>query len=400
MLMFKALKNRALLLLWGGQALSSIGDEIYRVALTWFAVGLIGPSTGFLSASIFLSVLIMSLFGGHWADRWDHRKTMITVDVLRFFLVLTPVLLNPWIPISMTELWIVTVIVASLGAFFDPAMQGLLPLHAPDTPTLRAATGMMATTIRLARVVGPALIGFLSPFVSQIHFFTLDAMTFLFSALTVYWIGPTPRQHTQFEKPGRFIESVRAGYQVISGSAGMLYASITKAISAGAWGLAYLLGLAIKVHDMPGSNTQTFGAALAAYGSGNIVSALVLANSPREKPTKILLLGFLWMGSGLVWMGLARSLPELMIAAVYTGAGGPLNDLPFTDVMQNRYSVRQIPTVFRWRIAIETSAYLAFMLIGPALMRGFSSSWVMAGCGMIVMVVGGSGAYRLMRTGA
>lgn len=45
--MLNALKKRAVALLWCGQAMSAIGDEIYRVALIWLAVNIIGPDTGF-----------------------------------------------------------------------------------------------------------------------------------------------------------------------------------------------------------------------------------------------------------------------------------------------------------------------------------------------------------------
>lgn len=48
--MLKALRHRAISRLWFGQALSSVGDEIYRVGLTWLAVGLIGADTGYLTA--------------------------------------------------------------------------------------------------------------------------------------------------------------------------------------------------------------------------------------------------------------------------------------------------------------------------------------------------------------
>jgi hypothetical protein len=38
--MIKALRQPGIKRLWFGQAFSSVGDEIYRVGLTWFAVGL------------------------------------------------------------------------------------------------------------------------------------------------------------------------------------------------------------------------------------------------------------------------------------------------------------------------------------------------------------------------
>src|SRR5579883_3279020 len=89
--MLRALRERAIVLLWGGQALSAVGDEIYRVALIWLAVGLIGERAGYLAAAQLGALFLLSATGGHWADAWEHRETMIRVDVLRGFLVLLPV---------------------------------------------------------------------------------------------------------------------------------------------------------------------------------------------------------------------------------------------------------------------------------------------------------------------
>jgi hypothetical protein len=50
MLMLQALRNRAIALLWGGQAASAIGDEIYRMALIWLAIGLVGTDSGYPAA--------------------------------------------------------------------------------------------------------------------------------------------------------------------------------------------------------------------------------------------------------------------------------------------------------------------------------------------------------------
>ena len=77
MLMLSALKDRAIARLWFGQAMSSIGDEIYRVGLTWLAVGIIGADTGYLAAGQAAALMILSFVGGKWADRWEPVRTMV-----------------------------------------------------------------------------------------------------------------------------------------------------------------------------------------------------------------------------------------------------------------------------------------------------------------------------------
>ena len=83
MSLFSPLRYRRITYLWGGQVFSAIGDELYTVALVWFSADLIGKDTGYLMAIQATSILVFSLFGGIWADRWDHLKTMFWVDIIR-----------------------------------------------------------------------------------------------------------------------------------------------------------------------------------------------------------------------------------------------------------------------------------------------------------------------------
>ena len=46
MFILKTLTHRPIRLLWGGQVLSAVGDELYKVALIWVAVGLVGARAG------------------------------------------------------------------------------------------------------------------------------------------------------------------------------------------------------------------------------------------------------------------------------------------------------------------------------------------------------------------
>src|SRR5262249_13374883 len=160
-----------------------IGDEIYRVALIWLAVGMIGVDTGYLPAAQCAAVIVLSLVGGRWASRWDSFRTMIWVDILRGLIVLVPVATAVVLhATSLPVLLIVAVLISALGAFFDPALVTMVPRFAHDVDSLQAANGLMSTTYRLGRALGPGIVGLLTLIMPHIHFFTLDAATFFVSA--------------------------------------------------------------------------------------------------------------------------------------------------------------------------------------------------------------------------
>ncbi|MGZ3707814.1 MAG: MFS transporter [Bdellovibrionota bacterium] len=390
MLMLKALKNRSIALLWGGQALSAIGDEIYRVALIWIAVGIIGPDTGYLTAMQFSAVVALSLVGGKWADRWDHFRTLIWVDLLRATVVLLPVVLSPFMAPTIPVLLVVALSLSSLSAFFDPALQAALPRYCSDLPTLRAATGLMATTMRLARVIGPGIVGLLTAVVPMVHFFTIDSLSYLISALSIAALRNHPVHRSPVLKAEKLDlwQSMVSGLKSIRSSPGLRYAMFAKALGGGLWNLAFSLGFALLARQISPGDVRIFGLLIGAYGIGNLSCALVLGNLPRRNPESILYKGYLWIGLGFLLMAVGPNLGLILAAAVFTGAGGPMNDLPFVDMIQSRFDIHELPKIFRLRIALETGSSLLFFLAAPTLFKAFGVATVIGGCGVGIIAVG------------
>jgi MFS family permease len=396
MLLIKALRNRAIFRLWLGQALSSVGDEIYRVGLTWIAVGLIGANAGYLNAAQAAALMVVSFVAGKWAEDWAALPTMIGVDLTRAFVVLIPVIYNLFTPVPLWLLAVTAVVLSGLGAFFDPALQSALPTFTKDKETLRATTGLMSTTTRLARMIGPGLVGFLAVIFPPIHFFTLDAVSFLFSALSVQSIternpahpGARHLGHFKFKNKNSFFESMRAGLRAVRSHRGMTYIFVAKAITSGTWNLAYSLGLALLIQQMAAHDTRAFGLAIACYGIGNFLGAVYFGNQIRKRSELMMFSGYIWLGVCFIAVGQAPTLTWVMIASALGGFGGPMNDLPFVDLMQARFSVNELARVFRLRMAIETASVLLLMLLAPTLFHFFTVRWVITFCGLSSLVVG------------
>ncbi len=393
MLMLKALRTRSIALLWGGQALSAIGDEIYRVALIWLAVGLIGADAGYLAAAQSGALLALSLVGGHWADAWNHRRAMIAVDGLRALIVLLPVAAFYRGGVTLPLLLLVALSLSGLSAFFDPALQATLPDVSPDPETLEAATGLMGTTVRLARTVGPAIVGLLGPLVPAIHFFTLDAASFAASAYSVSRLPPSRAAPAPRRARGSFRDSLLSGFRAVAADPLMKDVMAVRAAVAALWGLAFGLVLALRVRELAPGDMRAFGWTVAFYGAGNVAGALFVGNIRRRRPLPILYGGYAWMGLGFFAMGAARSLGWLGAACVFAAFGGPVNDVPFFDLVQRRYPVSSLPRIFRLRMAIETGACLLLMAASPTLLRSFSPRTVLEFCGLGIAALGAAGLF-------
>lgn len=392
--MLKALQQPQLKRLWFGQACSSIGDEIYRVGLTWFAVGLMGADTGYLTAGQTASLMLLSFIGGKWADRWSPISTMINVDILRAVIVLIPVVVSFFTSVPMSLLWVMALSLSALSAFFDPATQATIPLLAKDTDTMQSTNGLMSTTIRMARMIGPAIVGLLSAFIPMIHFFTIDALTFLVSALSVRSLKTHMPARDVHALPGKrigFMDAITSGFKLVREKPGMSYVFISKAITAGTWNLALVIGFALLVHEVSHGDAQMFGLVMASYGIGNFAGALFFGSRPRSKLWFMLFSGYVWLGFGFVFIGMAPTVLLIMIAAAVGGFSGPMNDLAFIDMVQKKFAVQDLAKIFRLRMAVESAGTLFFTLISPMLIRWTSVRDVIIGCGIIWILSGVGG---------
>lgn len=392
--MIKALKQPQLQRLWIGQAFSSIGDEIYRVGLTWFAVNLMGSNTGYLAAGQTASLMLLSFIGGKWADRWNPQHTMFRVDLIRAAIVLIPVVVSFFMPVPLALLIVMALILSALSAFFDPATQATIPLLAKDLETLQSTNGLMGTTIRGARMVGPAVVGLLAAIVPMVHFFTIDAITFLISAVSVRSLKKYLPQHVPPPKARvGFGDAVMSGFRLIQERRGMMYVFISRAVTSGAWNLSIVVGFALLVHQVAGGDARMFGFVMASYGVGNLVGALYFGNRSRasHKLLWLMYMGFIWWGVGIAAVGLAPTVVWIAVASIFTGFMGPLNDLAFIDLMQRTFPVSDLTKVFRLRMALESLGTLIFTLASPWLIQMSSIRVVMVGCGVVWIVSGGIG---------
>jgi hypothetical protein len=321
---------------------------------------------------------------------------MIAVDVLRAVIVLVPVAAWRAGCLGLPLLTAVAIAVAALSAFFDPALQATIPEVCDDADTRQAATALMGTTNRLARAVGPGIIAAVSALVPTIHFFTLDSLSFACSALSIKLL-PSGRRGLPAPATAGFRESLLAGWRAISGDRLLRDLSLARAVIAASWYLAYGLGLALIVQRLSPGNVGAFGSVVAFYGAGNVLGAIAIGSIRRERPWLIAYAGYVWLGLGFVAMGLAPTLGWLRAACFFAGIGGPINDIPYYDLLQSRYPGPDLPRIYRFSRTCETGASLLLMAASPTLFASFPAGPVVAACGVIFAAIGAAGLRSTAR---
>ena len=175
-----ALRHRRFRLLYGGQAISSVGDWLDYLALVVLLTYTWGHGAGALAAlSVAVAVPMVALapVAGALADRMSDRiRVLVGCDLLRAALALG-YLAAPNLPVLL----VLVVCKVSFGALFNPVHQSTLRSVVPESDLL-SAMSLTVFTNQAAKVAGPALSGLLIAGFGVRAAFIVDAATFVVSA--------------------------------------------------------------------------------------------------------------------------------------------------------------------------------------------------------------------------
>lgn len=397
MFILKPLTVRPIALLFSGQLSAAVAAELYRVALIWIAVDLAGAAGGYIVAAHSGMILAVTMISGVWADQWNARRTMIVVHLVRAGIVVLPTLafmaggaIPNWL------FWSVALSMAALTAFMDPALQTCLPRLAPSSAMLPAINGLVDGARRLARVLGPGMVGALAAFMPVAHFFSLVSLLLLCAAILTSAVGPVLMEPLPAMKAGwtrRIGNALVAGWRATKPHRLLRFALPALFVTTTSWCIAFTLGLALLVREYPGADAQLYGFAVASYGVGNVLANIVVGSIDMRRSGLIMYLGRIVLGTGYIGMALAPSPGWLMVAAAFAAMGGPMNELPVLVRIQSDIPPPMIAAVFRLRMIIDHGAILFGLLIAPALMGLLGTVTVVALAGAASVVVGVVGLW-------
>ncbi|GHO45417.1 MFS transporter [Ktedonospora formicarum] len=389
-----------LALLWSGQVLSAIGDFFYQIAMLWIAIKMAGSQGGIIIAGVEAgAALLFGLLGGIYADRWNRRAIMITVDLARALAISSLPLLATFGQLQFWQLIIVSLLVGSLGALFNPALQSSLPALVPNTDLLQATNGLMDVTRRLARTLGPSLAALLVTFLPLTHFFTLDAISFLLSAGAVTLMGSRfawkPRcktiEHTGIRD---LLVDLRQGFQAARAHKPIALAIFSSGFISAAWVAGFVLGIPLLADRVLQGNVSAYGLIVGAYGVGNVVSNFVIGSMSLRRPVGTMFLGGLVVGSGFLLMVSVPSLPVAMLGASLAALGGPMGDIPMAVMMQTELPPHHLGKIYSLADMTNALGSLLGPLLALPLYQYLSVQQAISVCALIFVTTGLLGLLR------
>ncbi|WIM96861.1 MFS transporter [Actinoplanes oblitus] len=165
---FRSLRVRNYRLFAGGQLIKLIGVWMMFTAQDWLVLELSDNSPGALgvvTALQFVPVMLLTLYSGRLADRYDKRKLLIVANTV---FAVTAVTFAIIVASGIVQLWHVFLFALLFGianSVETPVRQAFVS-ELVELPLLPNALALSAATFNSARIGGPALAGVLLSLVS------------------------------------------------------------------------------------------------------------------------------------------------------------------------------------------------------------------------------------------
>lgn len=390
----RALRERPIALLWAGLATSAIGDQLFVVVLGWVGTGLFGRNAGYLGALQGMVVLSVALFSGPFADRVAPRGAMITADVVRAAMLMLVVAL--WLRSgapSGAMLIAAVVVLGTAYAFFRPALQASLPSLAASPASLPAVNALLDTTERIARLLGPGIIGLLAAAIPLVHFVTLDALSFLASAVAV--LGTMRYRSVQHARPprGRLIAVLGHGFRAMLRIPLFRKLLFAAGLINGVWYGVYFVAIPLLLRQ-DGAPLSAYATVISAYGAANLAGTLVIGSRPlSRRPAMMIFGGNIVLGGFMALIGFAGLLPVswhgwlIPLLAACSAIGGPMQDITFATMRQTVLERHELAAAVRAYMVVNNLGLLVTLLLAPWAFAAMGIAWAIVAASLVLTVV-------------
>jgi DHA3 family macrolide efflux protein-like MFS transporter len=299
--------NRDFFLLWQGQFVSQIGSQAFAIAMMFWIKHETGSASlmGLLMTVSMLPAVILGPVAGVVADRFSRKMIIVLSDIFRGIPVIFIALLIFWAPISgkaiIICLFLVTLILGILGAFFQPAIGAAIPDIVPKD-RVASANSLNQSSRQISLFIGQALGGYLFVILGAPLLFLIDGITYLFSAFSESFIkipqaipGKSRRWADNFRQ---FNHDLKDGLRFTWNHTGLRALIITAAF-VNFFATPIIILLPFYVEDFLHVRADWYGYILAGFGLGSLLgyAAAGVIRLPEKIKSRIFIIDFILMSA-------------------------------------------------------------------------------------------------------
>jgi MFS family permease len=384
MILFGALKQRSFALLWSGQALSRLGDSLYRIALAWWVLEKTGSATAMGKVLIFsyTPMLLFLLVGGVAVDRFHRLKLMLWSDLLRGAIVLAVAFLAQTQQLAVWHVYMASAVFGAVNAFFQPAYAVIIPEIVP-VEGLPSANSLTVLSKQIADIVGPTVGAAAVALGSTSFAFALNGLSFFVSAACLAPLLNLPAlRGVKKESPGA-VSDLREGISAILRSRWLWLTIAISALGNATLNGPMFVAMPFRIKEELHADVGALGLVYSMVALGAVIATVWLGRSARVR-RRGLTSYVAWVVCGLAVMacGLPVSLVGIWSAALVCGAAITSCSLIWTNTLQEL-----VPRAVLGRVAsIDLLGSLCLLPIGHGV-TGWATDQLGAS---MVFIIGGA----------
>ena len=382
--MLRSLKVRNYRLYASGQLVSLTGTWMQRVAQDWLVLELTnsGTALGIVTALQFGPSLLLGLWGGVLADRYDKRKMLLATQT---GLALVALLLGLLDVGGVVQYWHVLVLATALGTIsaLDTPVRQSFVVEMVGKDDLANAVAINSTIFNAGRVLGPALAGVMISGIGTGFVFLINAGSSVGVLLALGLMRPAELSLSPPLQRAR--GQLREGLNYVRGRADLVLTMVLVFVI-GTFGLNFQITTALLAKQVFHRSASGYGLLSTALALGACVGA-VLATRRTRRPTQLFLLGTAVVFAVLeIGAGVMPGFDSTALLLVPTG----LVMLTFTTAANASVQLGVEPTMRGRVMALYLVCFLGGTPFGAPIIGwvagAFGPRWGLIGGGLICLI--------------
>ena len=395
-------------LLWVGEALASISEQLFVVCLTLLVLDVAGPGAtlGLVLAVAAAPRAVLLPFGGVLADRVDPARIVVVATWLRTAVLAT---LAGLVVQGSAPIVLIAGLAGLLGvldAVYYPASLALLPqVVAPAR--LPRANAMVQGAESAGDLIGPAvaagIVAVAGPGgglgtvagLSLLAAIVLAAFARRFTRARA--VTRTVADRSPLGPGGSGLPAIRDGLRYAWSEPVVRTILLVLGVLNVAVVGPVLVGGAVLAEQRLGG-AEVLALVFTGFGAGSLLGLLAAGARPPARRGPVLVLGTSLIGAGTAAFGLVSSLPAAVAVAAVVGLGEAYLGVVLVAWLQER-----VPEELRGRVmslvvlAVVAFDLLSYALAGLLLPAGTTVLFTVCGA-VVLLAAGGAAASRSVRT--
>jgi MFS family permease len=271
----RALRHRNFQLFFSGQLISLTGTWMQQVAQSWLIFRLTHSALllGFVGFSGQIPSFILGPIGGHIADTFDRRKTLVITQSASMVLAFVLAALTLAHRIENWHIFLLAALLGVVNAVDVPVRQAFL-VQMVEREDLMNAIALNSSMFNGARIVGPAIAGLLVAAIGEGWCFFGNAVSYI--AVIIGLILMSPRSVAPQSISSSPLANIVEGFRFVANTAPIRALLLLLGLASFA-GMPYTVLMPVFAEDIFHSGAKGLGILMGASGVGALIGSVMLA---------------------------------------------------------------------------------------------------------------------------